>query len=92
LASALDALISYNNNEFDRVKDVIRDHAQSLKATPADEEFRMVDAMAKDMMMDISDRLWTEAIGSRTPLGAYGTFWDDKKPELQLDESLLDGF
>jgi len=40
--------------------------------------------------LELSDRLWTENTGHRTPIGEYGSFWDDKKEEVKLDQNLLD--
>jgi len=39
----------------------------------------------------VSDRLWTEATGSRTPVGGLGTFWDDAPkavPSFDIDDLL----
>lgn len=90
LPSALDALVSYNDSNNARVREIIREHANSVKSTAANREYRMLDVMASDLLLELSDRLWTEATGSRTPIGAYGTFWDDKKEENKLDQNLLD--
>ena len=44
--------------------------------------------MAALQMQAISDRLWTEATGKRTPLGKAGSFWDD--PAKVLDSIDID--
>lgn len=90
LATALDALVSYNDSNSERVRSIIREHAQSISSTAANHEYRMLDIMAADLMLELSDRLWSEATGHRTPIGEYGTFWDDKKEEAELDQNLLD--
>lgn len=90
LASALDALVAYNDNNYARIREIIREHANSVASTASNREFRMLDVMAGDLLLELSDRLWTEATGTRTPIGGYGTFWDDKKEEIQLDQNLLD--
>ncbi|AOY89607.1 hypothetical protein BKP64_16305 [Marinobacter salinus] len=85
------AIAAINKGDQDMVKDVIREHAQSLDEKPADEEWRFVDAMATNMMVAISDRLWVENTGHRTPLGQLGTFWDDQQEEVEtmnLDDLL----
>jgi hypothetical protein len=41
-------------------------------------EYRIFDAMAKAQLQNISDRMWTQATGSRTPFNSLGKFWDDK--------------
>jgi hypothetical protein len=90
LATALDGLVSYNDSNSTRVRQIIREHAKSIKSTASNREYRMMDVMAADLLMELSDRLWTNATGTRTPIGAYGTFWDDKKEEIKLDQNLLD--
>ena len=47
--------------------------------------------MATDMIVAISDRLWMENTGHRTPMGQLGTFWDDEKEAVEtmdLDDLL----
>jgi hypothetical protein len=45
-----------------------------------------LDIVATQQILAVSDRLWTEATGSRTPIGGLGTFWDDASPaEEALD-------
>ena len=39
-------------------------------------------------MLAISDRMWSEAVGYRTPMGALGTFWDDTPVNANIDDLL----
>ena len=40
--------------------------------------------------MNISDRLWTQNAGTRTPLASLGKFWDDKVGgDVNADEFLV---
>lgn len=48
---------------------------KDFKANP---EYRLVDAIAQSQMMNVSDRLWTQNAGTRTPISSLGKFWDDK--------------
>jgi hypothetical protein len=41
-------------------------------------EFALIDAMAFAQMQNISDRMWAQATGTRTPFNSLGKFWDDK--------------
>ncbi|MCK2150298.1 hypothetical protein MYE70_14640 [Marinobacter alexandrii] len=85
------AIAAINKGDQDLVKDVIREHARSLEQTPANADWRFVDAMATNMIVAISDRLWVENTGHRTPLGQLGTFWDDQPEEVEtmnLDDLL----
>lgn len=63
--------------EHDRMRAAIqRDAAHRAAARPVDGAARwsMLDAYALSIVMHESDRLWTQAEGSRTPLASYGTF------------------
>lgn len=85
------AIAAINKGDQDRVKSVIREHAQSLEQTPANADWYFVDAMATNMIVAISDRLWVENTGHRTPLGQLGTFWDDRRGDVEtmnLDDLL----
>jgi hypothetical protein len=53
------------------------------------EKYRIFDAMAKQQMQNISDRMWTQNTGSRTPFNGLGKFWDDKaKNDINADDFL----
>lgn len=90
LASALVGMIAYNSDNSKLAKEVIRRHANSIKTIASNEEFRMVDAMATDMLTLVSDRLWTEAVGHRTPVGSFGKFWDEKTQAKKVDVNIDD--
>lgn len=87
IADGLASMASYNDSNFELTKSIIRKHAKSLQTIASSREFQLVDIMATDMIYALSDRLWTEAEGHRTPSGQLGTFWDDKKdePKLEID-------
>ena len=70
---------------------MIRQHAESFDSRPANEDWAFVDAMATNMVVALSDRLWVENTGHRTPLGQLGTFWNDQRKEVEtmdLDDLL----
>ncbi|NYT46426.1 MAG: hypothetical protein H0A75_00595 [Candidatus Methanofishera endochildressiae] len=50
---------------------------------PANPNFLFLDKVATIQLQAVSDILWTEATGKRTPIGGLGTFWDD--PESTTD-------
>ena len=66
-------------------KQLIRDHVASKKEIPSSEKFRILDEMATRGIRLVSDKMWTQATGQRTPFGKLGTFWDDK---ATLDSAL----
>lgn len=85
------AIAAQNKGDDERLRAVIRDHAQSIGETPANQDWRFVDAMATEMIVAISDRLWMENTGHRTPTGKLGSFWDDEKEAVEtmdLDDLL----
>lgn len=88
--AAVDALVSNNSSNVERVRSIIREHATVVKTTAANKDYRLVDILAGDQLLQMSDRMWMQATGTRTPIGAYGTFWDDKKEQPKLDQNLMD--
>jgi hypothetical protein len=83
------AIAAQNKSDDERLRQVIRSHAEAIAETPANEQWQMVDAMATQMIFAISDRLWMENTGHRTPIGGLGTFWDDKREAVETMD--LDG-
>jgi hypothetical protein len=78
LAHVFHAMAAVNAERTDEVKAVIRAHADAIGDRP-DPEWRMVDEIATRNIQAISDRLWTQNQGHRTPIGELGTFWDDRR-------------
>lgn len=89
LSHVFHAIAATNKGDDAQVKAVVRQHARSLDDRAANENWAFVDAMATNMIVAISDRLWVENTGHRTPLGQLGTFWDDQKEEVETMD--LDG-
>jgi hypothetical protein len=65
--------------DIDRVKEVIRNNAAARNDLAANPKFLFLDAVATIQLQAISDQLWTEAKGKRTPIGGLGGFWDDSQ-------------
>lgn len=90
LSHVFHALAAMNKGDNERLRSVIRNHAESLDATAPNEDWTMVDKIATQMIVSISDRLWMENTGHRTPFGQLGTFWDDQSDVEVMDlDSLL---
>ncbi len=89
VANVLHALAADNASKDERLRSVIRRHAEAIHETDAHPDWVMVDETATRGLMYISDRLWMEAQGHRTPTGRLGHFWDDEAPEE--DDSDLEG-
>ncbi|MEK9711304.1 MAG: hypothetical protein VW258_01950 [Thalassolituus sp.] len=92
LAHAVEILVADGGGHTDRVKDAIRRHAASLKTNPSHRDYRLLDVVASRQIRAVSDRMWTDATGSRTPVGEFGTFWDDvdesAAPAMDIDDLL----
>lgn len=89
LGHAMWALAAYGNGDKELVKNIVRDFAAAGKTAKLDPNFRMLDMMAEQMILATSDRMWTEATGTRTPMGGLGTFWDDKPKSAGNIDDLL---
>lgn len=91
LSHVFHAIAAINKGDESKVKAVVRQHAESLDTRSANEDWAFVDAMATNIIVAISDRLWVENTGHRTPMGQLGAFWDDKKEHVEtmdLDDLL----
>lgn len=93
MVHAIEVVIADGAGDQKRLRDAIRNHAASLKLKDSNPKYRMMDLVASRQVLAASDRLWTEGTGARTPVGSFGTFWDDaKKPinNLNIDDLLGD--
>lgn len=91
IAHVFHAMAALNAGDTEKVKTIIRSHVDALSETPSNEQWRMVDEMATRNILAISDRLWTQNRGHRTPIGGLGTFWDDQRSESVGEDLDLDG-
>lgn len=93
LAHALYAMSAYTVSDDKRLREGLQ---RMVKATPengftASKSFAVFDQIGLWIGTSLSDRLWTESAGTRTPMGALGTFSDDKveQPEgVDINELL----
>ena len=88
LSSALYAMSAYSKGDNKRLRQAIRDFAANDKNL--DPHYAMIDSIARDIIMGLSDQLWTENTGKRTPVGGLGTFWDDQSPDSQSNVNIND--
>lgn len=74
------------------VKTAIRAFVEAKKARTGTnwKRWQLLDLQAEQQILALSDRMWTQATGHRTPHGELGTFWDDTAGEVEGEE-LLDG-
>lgn len=65
--------------DSEKAKAVIREHVAAKKSSPANPELKLLDEMSTRGIRLVSDKMWTQATGQRTPFNQLGTFWDDKR-------------
>ena len=85
MVQALEISIYAMLGRDDQAKELIRKHVASKNKIPANSSFRLLDEVATRNVTLVSDKLWTQATGQRTPYGKLGTFWDD---QLDLDSAM----
>jgi len=91
MVQALEVTLYLMQGKADRAKQTIRDHVASKIEVPANPEYKLMDEMATRTILLLSDKMWTEATGQRTPYGKLGKFWDDKvslEGALDIDDLL----
>ncbi len=87
LPHAMYALSAVGKDDQPRVRDAIRRFANVKEDFKPNPQYRLADSMAGMIITVLSDRLWTEGAGTRTPPGSLGKFWDEKaeKTESAVD-------
>lgn len=91
LAAVLEANIYVAQGNRPALKDAIRryvgDAKQPFKVNAA---YALFDAAATEHVQAMSDQLWMDATGHRTPVGQLGKFWDDKASSVGDEVDLSD--
>ena len=77
LAHVMAAMAAQSSDDTVGVREAIKRFVSVQNFTPA-KDYLLIDAISYEQMMNISDRLWTQNAGTRTPLASLGKFWDDK--------------
>ncbi len=86
IVQVIAAKIHIGLGNTETVKAIIRDNAKAKLSIPANPRFIFLDEVATLQLQAMSDFMWTESTGKRTPIGGLGTFWDDpKKDEYAID-------
>lgn len=90
LAHALYAVSAQASGDDARIREALRTYAASREEDkPVNPEFRLIDAMAGQMVQSIADRYWTENTGVRAGDDGMTVFWDDQG--ATGDDELFDG-
>ncbi len=91
LPYVLAAQVYLGQGKIEKVKKVIRHHSEMMLKTTGNKRFKILNEVSNLQIRAISDRLWTEATGARTPIGKMGTFWNDPDKAIEtidIDEIL----
>lgn len=88
LADAIHAHAAAAAGRDEDVKKVIVAHVAARQQQAAPAAWRLLDANATHQLEVLSDRIWTQAVGHRTPIGGLGTF-PGEQAAPQADDSLL---
>lgn len=92
LASAFAANVYYLKGDEENLRAVIRRHflaseraSEAGMATRVSPKWAMFDRAASAYVLAMSDFLWTQATGSRTPQDKWGQFWDESTPDQDFE-------
>ena len=78
LPHAMYALSAAGKDDQARLRDAIRRYASVTTDFKPNADYRLADSIAGLLITTLSDRMWTEGAGTRTPSGMLGKFWDEK--------------
>ncbi|REH39835.1 hypothetical protein DFR26_0026 [Paraperlucidibaca baekdonensis] len=78
LPHAMYALSAAGKDDQARLRDAIRRFANVKEGFKPNVDYRLADSIAGLLITTLSDRMWTEGAGTRTPSGMLGKFWDEK--------------
>lgn len=94
LPQALYVIAAQATGDQAKLRDALRTYGRSIEeGKPVNQTYRLVDAIARQMIQNASDRYWTENTGMRTPEDGYNHFWDETATDdsgLSLDNLLDD--
>lgn len=88
LPHVMAALAAQSADDTPTVRSIIK-RFSTIENYKVNTDYRLVDAIAEAQVTIISDRLWTQNTGSRTPINSLGKFWDDKGAEAIDADSFL---
>lgn len=84
------AMTTYNGGDYATTRRAIREFVEAGKQYPPNPRYHILDNIAGELILAVSDRIWSEQAGYRTPMGALGTFPDDPPANVPaVDPALL---
>ncbi len=83
LTHVLAAQVYLGQGDTPKVKQIIRSYVDIAGHSQGNPTYKILNEVARLQIRAISDRMWTEATGQRTPLGKMGKFWDDPVENIE---------
>ncbi len=83
IVQVIAAKIYIGLGDSDQVKGIIHDNVAARINMSANPRFLFFDEITTVQLQAISDYMWTEKTGKRTPTGGLGSFWDDPKNTVE---------
>jgi len=77
LAHVMAAVAAQSGDDTQRIRQVLKRFV-SVKNFKQSDDYRLIDAIAQSQLQNVSDRMWTQGAGTRTPIASLGKFWDEK--------------
>lgn len=77
LAHVMAAVAAQSTDDKAGLRQIIKRFTAN-KDFKVNNDYRLIDAIAVSQMTNISDRMWTQGAGTRTPVSGLGKFWDEK--------------
>ncbi len=87
LGYVLQATMADNANKTELVRSSLNGFVDARRQHPVPENLRLMDSISAGMIQIISDRIWLQATGHRTPVGGLGSF-PETGEEPRIDPSL----
>jgi hypothetical protein len=84
------ALAALSIGDTARFRDATK-RFSNVKDFRVSKDYRLVEEISVATMSNLSDRYWTENVGTRTPVGSMGKYWDEEAamPEGMNVDDLL---
>jgi len=87
LAHVMAATSATSADDQEWLRAVIRRFASAKDYRPS-KDYRFLDEISLALIQGMSDRLWTQNTGSRTPTASLGKFWNDAAAQVDVDDYL----
>lgn len=84
MAQVVAAKIHIGRGDSESVKNIIRDNVKTRISIATHPDFIFLDKVVSIQLQAISDHMWTDAMGKRTPISGLGTFWDDADEAVDI--------